>query len=128
MGGYSGTVGESLESVPSRFSTALSQADSGPCLSRTLDTPRRVSPNDFFCHLTLISPLCYHDCYVVSMVRTIHHRSQGSIPADPYRYPHDGSFGPDTTAIVVIDMQRDCTFSNFQIFSAFLPLNKPRSL
>ncbi|KIW63044.1 hypothetical protein PV04_09922 [Phialophora macrospora] len=31
----------------------------------------------------------------------------GSIPAEPYHYPHDASFSPATTALVVIDMQRD---------------------
>jgi len=30
-----------------------------------------------------------------------------SIPADPYRWPFDGSAEPDTLAIVVIDMQTD---------------------
>ena len=30
------------------------------------------------------------------------------VPAEPYRFPHDASLGPDTTALVVIDMQRDC--------------------
>ena len=32
----------------------------------------------------------------------------GSISAEPYNYPHDGSFNPLSTALVVIDMQRDC--------------------
>jgi hypothetical protein len=31
-----------------------------------------------------------------------------SIRADPYNYPHDNSLSPNTTALVVIDMQRDC--------------------
>lgn len=30
-----------------------------------------------------------------------------SIDAEPYKWPHDGTFGPATTALVVIDMQRD---------------------
>ncbi|KAJ9614080.1 hypothetical protein H2200_002216 [Cladophialophora chaetospira] len=34
-------------------------------------------------------------------------RPPGSIAAEPYDYPHDASFGPETTALVVIDMQRD---------------------
>jgi nicotinamidase-related amidase len=29
------------------------------------------------------------------------------IAAEPYRYPHDGSFSPQTTALLIIDMQRD---------------------
>lgn len=32
-----------------------------------------------------------------------------SIDAEPYKWPHDGSFDPATTALVIIDMQRDCT-------------------
>lgn len=30
------------------------------------------------------------------------------ITADPYDWPHDGSLDPTTTALVIIDMQRDC--------------------
>lgn len=29
------------------------------------------------------------------------------VKADPYSFPHDGSFRPETTALLVIDMQRD---------------------
>ena len=29
------------------------------------------------------------------------------IDADPYRWPYDGSLGPDDTALIVIDMQPD---------------------
>lgn len=32
----------------------------------------------------------------------------GQIAAAPYNYPHDASLGPETTALVIIDMQRDC--------------------
>ncbi|RDW65594.1 hypothetical protein BP5796_10286 [Coleophoma crateriformis] len=30
-----------------------------------------------------------------------------SIEASPYNWPHDGSFGPESTALVIIDMQKD---------------------
>jgi hypothetical protein len=30
------------------------------------------------------------------------------ISAEPYNFPHDASFTPQTTAIIIIDMQRDC--------------------
>ena len=33
------------------------------------------------------------------------------IPAEPYAFPHDNSLSPATTALVVIDMQRDCESS-----------------
>jgi hypothetical protein len=33
---------------------------------------------------------------------------KASIRADPYNFPHDNSLSPKTTALVVIDMQRDC--------------------
>lgn len=34
-------------------------------------------------------------------------RSQ--LQAEPYDWPHDKSLAPKTTALLVIDMQRDCT-------------------
>lgn len=30
------------------------------------------------------------------------------VVADPYGWPHNGSLSPETTALVIIDMQRDC--------------------
>lgn len=30
------------------------------------------------------------------------------VAASPYAWPHDASLSPATTALVVIDMQRDC--------------------
>lgn len=35
-------------------------------------------------------------------------RMQGSVEAEPYRWPHDGSLDPKSTALVIIDMQKDC--------------------
>lgn len=34
----------------------------------------------------------------------------GPVRAEPYHWPHDGRLEPATTALVIIDMQRDCTF------------------
>jgi hypothetical protein len=34
---------------------------------------------------------------------------ESSVEASPYMWPHDGSFDPKTTALVIIDMQKDCT-------------------
>lgn len=31
-----------------------------------------------------------------------------SVDADPYKWPHDSSMSPKTTALVIIDMQVDC--------------------
>lgn len=33
---------------------------------------------------------------------------QRQIRAEPYHWPHDASFTPQNTALVIIDMQRDC--------------------
>ncbi|CZR61441.1 related to amidases related to nicotinamidase [Phialocephala subalpina] len=35
-----------------------------------------------------------------------------SIDAEPYKWPHDGTFDPATTALVIIDMQRDFCSAN----------------
>jgi hypothetical protein len=37
-------------------------------------------------------------------------RMKSSIEASPYKWPHDSSFDPKTTALVIIDMQKDCEF------------------
>lgn len=36
----------------------------------------------------------------------------GPVKALPYDWPHDSSFGPRTTALVMIDMQRDCMYTS----------------
>jgi hypothetical protein len=33
---------------------------------------------------------------------------EGKMIAAPYDWPHDASFSPENTALVIIDMQRDC--------------------
>jgi len=35
-------------------------------------------------------------------------RMDSSIDASPYKWPHDSSFDSKTTALVIIDMQKDC--------------------
>lgn len=38
-----------------------------------------------------------------------HHRvKKGQIEAVPYDWPHDANFSPFTSALVIVDMQRDC--------------------
>lgn len=46
-------------------------------------------------------------------LKPVIHRSgpakmEGFVEAEPYRWPHDGSLDPRTTALVIIDMQKDC--------------------
>lgn len=38
-----------------------------------------------------------------------------SIDAQPYKWPHNGGFSPETTALVIIDMQKDCKFSRLHL-------------
>jgi len=40
-------------------------------------------------------------------------RMEPDIEALPYRWPHDGSFDPKTTALIIIDMQMDCKYMPF---------------
>lgn len=40
--------------------------------------------------------------YIMQLQRSV-------VTAEPYQWPHDASFDRSTTALVVIDMQRDCT-------------------
>ena len=40
-----------------------------------------------------------------------HHGEQ--VPtATPYAWPHDASMSPETTALIIIDMQNDCAFNS----------------
>jgi hypothetical protein len=39
-----------------------------------------------------------------------HSKMASSIDASPYKWPHDNSFDPKTTALVIIDMQKDCGY------------------
>lgn len=57
----------------------------------------------------IISILEAHTCSSLSFRRTA--QTGGPIKATPYNWPHDASLGPQTTALVLIDMQRDCAAS-----------------
>ncbi len=35
------------------------------------------------------------------------------ISADPYHFPHNKNLSPSNTALIIIDMQRDCKWFNF---------------
>ena len=39
------------------------------------------------------------------------------VNSSPYPFPWDGSFTKDTTALVIIDMQNDCTPRIFESFT-----------
>ncbi len=54
----------------------------------------------------IISILEAHTCSSLSFRRTA--QTGGPIKATPYNWPHDASLGRQTTALVLIDMQRDC--------------------
>ena len=57
----------------------------------------------------VISILEAHTCSSLSFRRTA--QTGGPIKATPYNWPHDASLSPQTTALVLVDMQRDCTFT-----------------
>ena len=41
---------------------------------------------------------------------------ESRIDASPYMWPHDYSFSPETTALVIIDMQKDCGYSSSLLY------------
>lgn len=47
-------------------------------------------------------------------------KMESHIEASPYAWPHDGTFNPKTTALVIIDMQKDCALSRI-LSVKFLP-------
>jgi len=51
--------------------------------------------------------------YTASTISNDKMYAKTSIEAEPYSWPHDGSFDPKTTALVVIDMQNDCEYYSF---------------
>lgn len=46
---------------------------------------------------------------------------KGQIEAVPYDWPHDASFGKATTALVIIDMQRDCKSTPHGLRASLIP-------
>jgi hypothetical protein len=49
------------------------------------------------------------------------YKMASSIEAVPYKWPHDSSFDSKTTALVIIDMQKDCKYNSIQFI--FTPLS-----
>jgi hypothetical protein len=59
-----------------------------------------------------------------SMISTLSlFKMDSNIEAQPYRWPHDNSFDPKTTALVIIDMQKDCKFGFTFRLQLFTPLS-----
>lgn len=62
--------------------------------------------------LTVLNPTHNHGPIVDKPRQPPHHKvRKGQLPAIPYDWPHDASFTPYTTALVIIDMQKDCKWS-----------------
>lgn len=59
--------------------------------------------------LTVLNPTHNHGPVIEKPRQVPHHKvRKGQLPAVPYDWPHDASFTPYTTALVIIDMQKDC--------------------
>lgn len=59
--------------------------------------------------LTVLNPTHNHGPIVEKPRQIPQHKvRKGQLPAVPYDWPHDASFTPYTTALVIIDMQKDC--------------------
>lgn len=48
-----------------------------------------------------------------------HKVRKGQLPAMPYDWPHDASFSPYTTALVIIDMQKDCMYTDIVMYVVY---------
>ena len=68
--------------------------------------------------LTVLNPTHNHGP-IVEKPRPVpqHKVRKGQIPAVPYDWPHDATLTPYTTALVIIDMQKDCTYWHDLLFA-----------
>lgn len=48
------------------------------------------------------------------------YKMASSIEAVPYKWPHDSSFDSKTTALVIIDMQKDCKYNSIHLHPTFI--------
>jgi hypothetical protein len=61
--------------------------------------------------LTVLNAAHNHGPVIEKPRQVPHHKvRKGQLPAVPYDWPHDASFTPYTTALVIIDMQKDCEY------------------
>lgn len=59
--------------------------------------------------LTVLNATHNHGPVIEKPRQVPHHKvRKGQIAAEPYDWPHDATLTPYTTALVVIDMQKDC--------------------
>ena len=66
--------------------------------------------------LTVLNATHNHGPVIEKPRQVPHHKARkGQIAADPYDWPHDATLTPYTTALVVIDMQKDCMCSVYHI-------------
>lgn len=62
--------------------------------------------------LSVLNPTHNHGPVIEKPRQVPHHKvRKGQLPALPYDWPHDATFTPYTTALVIIDMQKDCMLS-----------------
>lgn len=61
--------------------------------------------------LTVLNPTHNHGPVLDRPRQVPHHKvKKGQITAVPYDWPHDATMTPFTTALVLIDMQKDCKY------------------
>ncbi|KAH8696041.1 Isochorismatase-like protein [Talaromyces proteolyticus] len=78
--------------------------------SRLMDCPFMLvaAGNPGFWSLTVLNPAHNHGPVIERTRPTPQHRvKKGQVSAQPYDWPHDATLTPFTTALVIIDMQKD---------------------
>lgn len=79
--------------------------------SRLMDCPFMLvaAGNPGIWTLSVVNPQHNHGPVLDRPRQAPHHRvKRGQVTATPYDWPNDATFTPYTTALVLIDMQRDC--------------------
>ncbi|DAA78813.1 TPA_exp: Uncharacterized protein A8136_2598 [Trichophyton benhamiae CBS 112371] len=91
--------------------------------SRLMDCPFMLvaAGNPGIWTLTVLNPSHNHGAIVDKPRQTPHHRvKKGQVTAVPYDWPHDATFTPFTTALVVVDMQRDvCSQEGYMAYQGY---------
>jgi hypothetical protein len=71
--------------------------------------------------LTVLNPEHNHGPVIQTPRHPPHHKvKRGQLQANPYYWPHDASLTPFTTALLLIDMQRDCKLETVFLISRSL--------